>query len=217
LKKLITITTLALTFVGAPFQTSHAEGDYGTKNKVFFRAGYSQLSDSRGNEVFTDTNSAGNSNNGSGGFSIAAGLDLGMTDNAQLMHLCSLAGEVRVEFSRFSKKSVIQTTSALLGAPTTSDVNVTELNVGISPKLRFDTWGRFKPYIVPVGLSFLVSSPPSNDTTYLDIGINTGVGFDVMLVKWLSLGADFRYTYGFETNNTETSYFSVGGGVGLHF
>lgn len=197
---------------------SHAEGKYNKSHKAFFKGGFSTLMTSRGGEVFTDTNGAsGVSNDSKGGFSVTAGLDLGMMDPASVMNTFSLVGEIRAEFSRFSNQVVRQTTSALLGGVANRAVNVTELNVSVSPKIRFDTLGRFKPYIVPVGLSFLVVSPPSNDSTYLDIGINTGAGLDIMILEWLSAGIDLRYTHGFELNHTSSSYFSASGGFGVHF
>jgi hypothetical protein len=58
-----------------------------------------------------------------------------------------LLGEIFVEYSRFSKKEVVQTTSVIVddivggggAGVTTSDVHVTELNVTMLP--CFDTTG----------------------------------------------------------------------------
>jgi hypothetical protein len=188
-------------------------------NQLFFRGAYSSLTDSRGNEVFTDTNSAiGLSNDGKGGYSIAAGLDLSawkLEDYGD----ANLMGEIFIEYSRFSKNVVIQTTSVLTGAPAPSAVAVTALNVTVAPKARFDGIGngRFRPYVIPIGLAFLVNSPPSNDTTYLDVGLHFGAGVDILVVDRISVGADARYTYGFQETNTNTRYWSVGAYAALNF
>ena len=145
------------------------------------------------------------------------GIDLGLMAPGSLLGVASIVGEVAVEYSRFSNQLVRQTTSALLGGTVNSKVNVTELNVGIAPKIRFDSLGRFKPFVSPIGLAFLVVSPPSNVSTFLDIGLNFGAGLDIMVLDWLSVGVDARYTYGFGTNNPPDSYFSTGGGIGIHF
>ncbi len=120
-----------------------------------------------------------------------AGLNLALTDPADMRGLV-LLGEIFVEYSRFSKKVVLQTTSALLGAhPHTSDVHVTELNVTIAPMFRYDGWKVVRPFFIPVGVAFLVNSPPSNDTTYLDIGLHFAGGFDFVLMDEISCGRRF--------------------------
>lgn len=209
---------ITLTLLCGVFSNQAKAGDrFEKNNKVFFRGGYSSLTSGRGTEVFTDTLGATTSNGGKGGFSAAAGLDLGMMKPQALLDTFSLAGEVFIEFSRFSNARVTQATSALLGAAAQSSVDLTELNVGVSPKVKWDTLGRFRPWLIPVGLNFLVSSPPSNDTTYLDLGVNFGTGVDFEVLPWLNVGVDGRYVLGFEFNNTNTSYLSLGGNVGLNF
>jgi hypothetical protein len=186
------------------------------KNQVFFRGAYSRLSTNRGGEVFTDTGGADGLNDDKGGFSIAAGLNLALTDPADMRGLV-LLGEIFVEYSRFSKKVVLQTTSALLEAPATSDVHVTELNVTIAPMFRYDGWKVVRPFFIPIGVAFLVNSPPSNDSTYLDIGLHFAGGFDFVLIDEISVGVDFRYTYAFDQSNTNNGYLSTGGYAAINF
>ncbi len=211
---------LLCSFVTSPLVAGEKKekGKFQKSHKVFFRGAFSSLTSSRGNEVFTDTAGAsGTFNNKKGGFSVMGGVDLGMTDPELILGVASLQGEISVEYSRFSDQWVRQTTSALLGGSNNSRVNITELNVGVGPKIRFDTLGRFKPYFMPIGLAFLVVSPPSNDSTYLNLGLNFGAGVDFMLLPWLSVGLDGRYTHGFEMVHTPSSYYSLGGGIGIHF
>jgi len=103
------------------------------------------------------------------GFSVAADLNLALTAPEDMRGLV-LLGEIFVEYSRFSKEQVLQTTSALLGGTDTSDVHLTELNVTLAPMFRYDGWKVVRPFFIPVGLAFLVNSPPSN-------GAYAGVNF----------------------------------------
>ncbi len=217
-RKVLVAALVATLLYGSASTAKAGEGYFEKNNQVFFRGAFSLLTNARDGEVFTDTLGLGGaSNTGKGGFSIGAGLDLGMTPPEALFGVASLAGEVSLELSRYSKKSVLQTTSFLTGGTALSAVPVTELNVSVNPKVKFDTLGRFRPYIIPVGLAFLVNSPPSNDTTYLDLGINFGAGLDIYLTKLINVGLDARYTLGFEMSRTNTSYFSTGGHLGINF
>ena len=199
-------------------QPAHA-GD--KLDQVFFRFAYSRLNDSRAGEVFTDTLTGGNSNEG--GPSIGAGLDLALTEPDQLGGNV-LLGEIFINYSSFSDKRVAQASSAIvtgLGGgtvtPALTKVRVSQLNVTVAPKLRLDSMGPIRPWVIPVGLAFLVNSPPSNNASYLDVGLHFGAGVEYVLVDQLSIGADFRYTHGLEYSDTHTRYFSTGGYVGINF
>lgn len=50
------------------------------------------------------------------------------------------------------------------------------LTVDIASKVKFMQGSDFQPWIIPVGLDFHVISPPSNQTTVLDIGVQFGAG-----------------------------------------
>lgn len=187
-------------------------------NQLQIRGAYSALSNDRGGEVFTDTLGTTGVNDGKGGYSIAAVLDLSAMEMKDLGGL-RLMGEVFVEYSLFSDELVTQTTSVLTGGTEESKVAISALNVTIAPKARFDDLGsgRFRPFVIPIGIAFLVNSPPSNDTTYLDLGLHFGGGLDVLVTDRVSIGWDARYTYGFEQTNTNTRYWSTGGYVALNF
>jgi hypothetical protein len=191
-------------------------------NQLQFRGAYSALQDSRAGEVFTD--SAGNLltggpfNSDTGGWSAAAILDLSAM-TMEGMGGANVMGEIFIEYSKFSDRLVRQAPTALVGLNNFSNVAVTELNVTVAPKLRFDDLGsgRFRPFVIPIGLSFLVNSPPSNDATYLDLGLHFGGGLDVLIIDRVSVGWDARYTYGLEETNTNTRYWSTGAYVALNF
>lgn len=180
---------------------------------VFFRGAFTWFPQDRGKEVFTDTLGGTGQNDDNTGFGLGAGLDL---DLGHELLFGNLLGEVFVEYARHSRKEVTQATSALLGGTNTSKVTVAELAVVIAPKVVWD-FGRVRPWLIPVGVGFLVNSPPSNDTTYLDFGVHFGLGLEVTVLEPFSLGIDVRYTQGFGDSDTQTDYLSAGGYVGLSF
>lgn len=186
-------------------------------NQVFFRGAYSRLTTSRGGEVFTDTAGAAGTNDKKGGYSIAAGVDLALTQTKGFFDFGTLFGQIFTEYSRYSHQTVRQTTSALLAGTNNSDVSVSQMNVTVAPKLRLDVSDRVRPFVIPAGVAWLVNSPPSNDSTYLDMGIPFAVGVDVPVIDEVSLGADFRYTYAFNHSNTHNSYYSMGAYAGINF
>ncbi len=192
-------------------------------SQVFFRGGYSLLTNDRGGEVFTDTAGTLGKNDGKGGPGIGAGLDLALIKGDTLKGI-TLLGEVFVEYSALSNKRVLSTTDFLLnktgvttGPLPTTKVRVSELNVTIAPKVRFDMLGMVRPYVIPVGLAFLVNSPPSNLTSYLDLGLQFAAGVDVKVIEALSVGCDVRYTHGFQLAETKDRYLSFGGYAGVNF
>lgn len=186
-------------------------------NQVFFRGGYAILKDHRGGEVFTDTAGASGTNNGDGGLALSAGVDLALTEKNQLLGFGTLLGEVFMEYGRYSHHSVRQTTSALLAGTNNSEVSVSSMNATIAPKLRIDSLGVVRPFLIPAGMTWLVNSPPSNDTTYLDFGVPFAAGIDLKLMDQLSVGMDFRYTLAFNHTNTKNSYYSMGAYAGINF
>jgi len=206
-------TVLLAVIIGTVWTgTSFAESG----GQVFYRIGSAHLAKDRGDEVFTDTLDglgSDGTNNGTSGLDIGAGLDIPLTkilDN-------TLLGEVFLDYAKFSDKQVVQTTSALTSpSPGTSHVVVSELAVVVAPKYRFE-FGKLRLWIIPIGLAFLVNSPPSNDTTYLDYGAHFGAGVEYRLVDLISLGVDYRLTIGSGQSHTQNDYGSVGGYVGINF
>ena len=183
--------------------------------QVFFRYASPDLKDSRGNQVFTDTLGAAGLNSDDGQWAISAGLDLPITTE---VGPGTLLGQVMVEYAKFSDKRVRQTTSALLGGTANSKVAVSELMVLIAPKYRFEAMGgKLRPWIIPVGLAFLVNSPPSDDSNYLDIGYHIGAGVEYRLSKLLSVGVDYRRTVAKGEPDIKASYSSLGAYLGFNF
>lgn len=188
--------------------------------QVFYRYGFSKLDESRGNQIFTDTANglgSGASNSDKNGHGIGAGLDLNLLQ-CPLFEQNSVAGEIFVDYNRFSRKGVTNAIGTVAGVqPNRAIISVSELAVVIAPKYRFGGLGKFRPWIVPIGLAFMVNSPPSNTTSYLDVGYQVGAGGEYELVKQLSLGVDYRYTVGNGDPGLKVKYGSLGTYLAINF
>jgi hypothetical protein len=191
-------------------------------NQVFFRGGYAALNNDRGDEVFTDTLGetadilgTRSVNDGRDGWYGGAGLNLALIND---LGPGTLLGEIMVEYAQFSREEVLKTSTALLNIIEKKKIPVSELAVRIGPKYRLELAnGKIRPWIIPVGIAFLVNSPPSDDVTYLDIGAHVGVGLDIVVAGPFSFGIDGRYTFGANQSDTNTSYGTVGGYIGINF
>lgn len=184
--------------------------------QVFYHYGNSSLNNGRAGQVFTDTAKANGANDDTKGWNIGAGLDLPLLKD---LGPGDILGEVMLDYSSFSKKTVVTTTSALLGAPETKEVNVSSLNVVIAPKYRLHGFmdGKLTPWVIPAGLAFLVNSPPSNNTTYLDVGYHVGLGAEFKIIEALSAGLAYRNTFASNTNDVDSSYSTLDLYVGVNF
>jgi opacity protein-like surface antigen len=202
-----------MTFALGMIMASSAFAD----GQVFYRYGGNHLSSARGGEIFTDTLGTSGKNNDTSGMTIGAGLDLKLM-NCPLFPSNSLVGEIYADYSRFSNKTVVNAINYDLDASVVKKkVTVSELSVVIAPKYRFDGLGKVRPWIVPVGLAFLVNNPPSNTTSYLDVGFQSGAGVEYMLLDKLSLGVDYRYTQGSGDPELKMKYSTYAGYVGINF
>ena len=197
-----------------------------TGNMVFFRGGWAGLTNDRSNEVFTDVFEFSGSNNGNSGYYVGAGLDLVLTRNVwDLLPGTWVLGEIGVEFKRFNSKKVTQavpTTCAVAGVGTCSvetnkKVKITMLTVNVAPKIMFMEGSRIRPWIIPAGLDFHVISPPSNDTTVLDIGVQFAVGAQVRVWKALHLGVDGRFHLATGQTDTTNNFGTAGAYFGIAF
>jgi len=208
------IVTSGLFFAGRAFAQLGGQ--------VFYKYGVANLKDDRGGQAFTDTYGLMGKNDDDKGTAIGAGLDIPLTK----LFGNTLLGEVMVDYAKFSDKSVLQTASVLKDEAVNpaedgslyekSAVTVSELNVVIAPKYRFE-FGKLRPWIIPVGLAFMVNSPPSNDTTYLDTGLHYGIGVEYMLTDLLSIGIDYRNTIASGDPGFEATYNSFGIYAGINF
>jgi opacity protein-like surface antigen len=187
------------------------------EGQVFYRYGISRLSNDRGGQIFTDVGGASGRNDDKSGKGFGAGLDLKMMD-CPLLEGNSIIGEIFVDYNRFSNRTVVNAIDVVAGnGALKKEVAVSELAVVVAPKYRFDSFGKFRPWIIPAGMAFLVNSPPSNTTNYLDIGYHAGVGAEYVIVKAISLGVDYRYTMGSGDPQLKVKYSSFGANLGINF
>lgn len=199
-----------------------ADESIGAGNQVFFRGGAAGMNSNRSGEVFTDVYSgagrSGRSNDSTAGYYVGGGLDLLMHKDFLGIKGMSLLGEVGVEFKRWNSNTVNQAVPTVAGAtgPTVTDkVQMTMLTVDIAPKLKFMEGSKFRPWVIPVGLDFHVISPPSNQSQYLDIGVQFGAGFEYNFWGPLNLGIDARYHLASNQTNTVNSYGTAGAYLGI--
>jgi hypothetical protein len=185
--------------------------------QVFFRGGVAMLvGGDRGGEVFTDVNgAAGLRNDDKTGMSMGFGFSLPLLKDPWFGN--TLLAEVLIDYAQFSRKQVVQTTSALLGGTNTSNVSVSQIAIVAAPKYRFEL-GRVRPWLVPIGMEFIVNSPPSNDTTYQTPAVHFAAGIEYRLFDPLSVGVDARYNLGFGLAHVrEDNSFTAGGYLGFNF
>lgn len=198
-----------------------AEDTTATGNRVFFRGGYAVTNSGRGGELFTDGHNAAGQNGGTGGYYVGGGTDLMLTKDVWgMMKSIGVAGEIGVEYKRFNSRIVANSdTNGVTGVSKAgvSKAQVSMLTVDIAPKVKFMQGTDFQPWIIPVGLDFHVISPPSNQTSYLDIGVQFGAGAEYRIWKELWLGVDARYHLAANQTNTVNNYGTVGAYLGIGF
>jgi hypothetical protein len=212
-------------------------GDEIRGHQVFFRGGWVGMNSGRDRELFTDVHGAGQNlglsgnNNGTNGWYLGAGLDQLMHKNLFGIQGMSLVGEVGLEFKRLASSQTINTGNlgggqtnspnapATLGLvvnkTTPSTTQITMLTVDVAPKLKFRDGSKLRPWVIPIGLDFHVISPPSNQTNYLDIGVQFGGGVEYNVWGPFNLGLDARYHLAANMTNTVNNYGTIGTYLGI--
>ena len=200
-----------------------------TGNMVFFRGGWAGLTSDRAGEVFTDVFGRNNQrNDGKSGYYVGGALDLVLSKDVWGMLSKTWAlGEIGVEYKRWNSKNVTvavpSTCAGALGAAApgcrvlNDKVQLTMLTVDIAPKIKFWEGERLRPWIIPIGLDFHVISPPSNATTYLDIGVQFGAGAEYRLYKAFHLGLDGRFHLASGATGTTNNFGTAGAYLGIAF
>jgi opacity protein-like surface antigen len=204
----------------AAFGVSPVLGEDGTGNQVFFKGGFVMMNSNRGNEFFTDCGVAGTNtcgqNNSSTGWFVGAGLDLVLSKNVWGgMDKTWVIGEIGVQFNRISSETVNGGVSVFTGP--NAKTQLTSVTIDVSPKIKFMEGSAFRPWIIPLGLDIMVISPPSNQTQYLDVGVEFGAGVEYAIWKAFKIGLDGRYHLMSNMTNTNNSYGQVGPYAGISF
>jgi hypothetical protein len=200
-----------------------ASAEEGTGNMVFFRGGFVGFNSNRGGEFFTDcsalaTTSTCSQNNDSTGWYVGAGLDLVLSKNMWGgMDKTWAVGEIGLQFNRISSHTVSGGVTPLTGSGGPAKTQLTSVTIDVAPKIKFMEGSKLRPWIIPIGLDIMVISPPSNQTQYLDVGVEFGVGVEYEVWKAFKLGLEGRYHLMANTTNTTNSYGQVGPYVGISF
>jgi hypothetical protein len=127
-------------------------------------------------------------------------------------------GEIGVQFNRIASSTANGGVTGVAGAccgPAKTDL--TSVTIDVAPKIKFMEGSAFRPWIIPAGLDIMVISPPSNQTQYLDVGVEFGVGVEYEVWKAFKLGLEGRYHLMANMTNTNNSYGAVGPYVGISF
>ena len=223
------VIALAVAISLATSLPDSVRADEAVGHQVFFRGGAAFLTSDRSGEVFTDVFGRNNQRNDSKrGYYVGGGLDLVLSKDVWgMMSKTWALGEIGVEYKSWNSKvvtvAVPSTCAGALGpaAPgctvQNGKVHLTMLTVSIAPKIKFMEGSRFRPWIIPIGLDFDVISPPSNDTTVLDIGGQVGAGFEYHLFRAFHVGVDGRFHLAAGQTGTTNNFGTVGAYVALSF
>ncbi len=222
--------------------------DTSKDNMVFFRGGWAHSNRDRNgvsiaSNIISSNNGAVNSavagdRGDKNAWYFGAGLDFSVDDNLfGMMDKTEVLAEVMFEYKEFANKVkgnalantgnvVVAGVAGGLGLPTTTNgwgsarnVTVSQFSLSASPKIKFMKGSAFRPWILPVGFSMDVISPPSESITLLQPGMVFGAGADYNLWKNIYVGVDARYHHalGHGVDRVNVNGFTAGGYLGLGF
>ncbi|MBI2471344.1 MAG: hypothetical protein HYV59_08900 [Planctomycetes bacterium] len=172
--------------------------------QVFFRGSYAQLSVDRGDDALMSPNDKD-------GWGVGAGLHLPIAIDPFFKN--DILGEIMLSYYSFSND---------VGVDEKQNAVFTAL---IGPRYRIHLaepgtpLSRLQPF-VGVGMLFGVISPPSNDVSYLDIGVQPSIGIDYTLPctdDSISLGIDYRYSFFAHDVGRNEDFQNVGVYLGINF
>jgi hypothetical protein len=190
-------------------------------NMLYFRGGYS--SNDQPMAATTNTSDgeldATTTAGGTGGWNFGAGMDMSMSDDMfGMVNKTELLGELDLNYVDLGTFQA----NILGGAAGTTATTATQsmLRISASPKIKFMKGSKFRPWVIPVGFTFNIISPPSqaNAITELKPGMNFGTGMDYNIWKSLYVGADVRYYLATSSlDGTNVNGLTAGGQLGFGF
>ncbi len=194
-------------------------------NMLFFRGGWVKNNQSRDgvsihSDTFLGSGEFAGPNGGKGdaeGWYLGAGLDFSLSDNLWgFMDNTEVLGELQVLYKDLG------TTHSNLLAASRSNVNATlvsvnSLTVSASPKIKFMKGSKFRPWIIPIGFTINVISPPSESITVLKPGMVFAVGADYNIWEDFYVGIDGRYNNVADVDGVDMDGFEAGAYIGIGF
>ena len=208
------------------------EGTRGTSkdSMLYFRGGYTMNDQSMAATTNSATLADGTvatlgSKGGSNGWNFGAGVDFNLHDDLfGLMKGAEVLGELDlnyVDLGTFTAGAVSGVANAAhVPLSNSQQASQSMLRISTSPKIKFMKGSKIRPWVIPVGFTFNIISPPSqaNTITELKPGMNFGTGVDYNIWKSLYIGADVRYFMATTSlNGTNVNGLTAGGQLGFGF
>lgn len=171
-------------------------------NLVFFRGGFAQLAQKRGNELLVNSVLNGDvTSYNQDGWYVGAGMDFRASDDLfGLTDLVALDAELMFQYQNYgtATNSLVNFASGLaVPGGLTVENQVTMFTLAASPKFKFNLLdGNLRPWVIPAGLAIQVISPPSSGVTVLNPALMLGTGVEYRIWQDIWLGTDFRYQFG---------------------
>ena len=197
-------------------------------NMIFFRGGWAKNLHSRNGVSIHSTTFLGSGqfagpNGGRGdseGWYVGAGFDFSLNDNLfGLMDNTEVLAELAVQYKDLGSTNSNLLAASLAGNGTlrARTVTVSSVAVTAAPKIKFMKGSKFRPWIIPIGLSINVISPPSESITVTAPGIMFGAGADYNLWDDIYVGIDGRYHEIADQDGVDQDGFELGAYVGIGF
>jgi len=196
------------------------------KHLIYFRGGYADNDSSLVATTNTVGGAAGNiSLNGatkgqSAGWNFGAGIDYSLTDDMfGLVKSTELIAEIDLSYIDLGTFTSGLTPTLLAGAPfqgTTASQSMYRITT--APKIKFFEGSKLRPWIIPVGFTINIISPPSQANAITEImpGMHFGTGVDYNIWKSIYVGTDVRYNMAMSTlDGTNVNGLTAGGSVGF--
>ena len=203
---------------------------------LYFRGGYTMNDEPMVATTSSISGTTGSATTGSGagssGWNFGAGVDFNLHDDLfGLMKGAEVLGELDlnyVDLGTFNSSALgaVGTAPVTGGSGTvqtgsgTSTATQSMLRISTSPKIKFMKGSKFRPWVIPVGFTFNIISPPSqvNSITELKPGMNFGTGVDYNIWKSLYIGGDVRYYLATSSlDGTNVNGLTAGGQLGFGF
>ena len=230
---------------GGAWQTSLTEKPHHfLGGQVWFKGGYSRYDNPRRDSLLTIQDDPEDQE----GWHIAGGLDLPLFtlfDHTRA-YSGTVLGEIYVEY--FQSQEITGVAQAVapdgsaVGSTLCFDTNAgcipandlqlavgtgieNVFTVGVAPKYRFDHLGarwpvlaKFRPWIIPAGLTFNVNTPVDQSITNISPGGFSGLGAEYLLFNdRISLGFDARYYWGPDIPDANLNRWAIGAYTGINF
>jgi len=193
---------------------------------LYFRGGYTMNDEPMvATTSYNSTLGATGNGAGSNGWNFGAGVDFNLHDDLfGLMKGAEVLGELDLNYVDLGtfNSSVLgsEQNHAVLSTGKASTASQSMLRISTSPKIKFMKGSKFRPWVIPVGFTFNIISPPSQSNTITELkpGMNFGTGLDYNIWKSLYIGADVRYFLATTSlDGTNVNGLTAGGQLGFGF